>query len=109
MNKKGQALVEFILILPILIFMLLAVVDIGKIMILKNHMETVLSDVREDTTSIDDKEYKIDIIKKANGDKIDVELVSCIKITTPGLGKVIGNPFCVSVYRTILVEKEVEE
>ena len=30
-SKKGQALVEFIIILPILIFILLAVVDYGMI------------------------------------------------------------------------------
>ena len=30
-NKKGQALVEFVIILPIFVFMVLTVIDIGKI------------------------------------------------------------------------------
>ena len=56
MNKKGQALVEFILILPILILILLLVIDMGRLMIMKNHLESVLSNVKEDTTVINDKE-----------------------------------------------------
>ena len=36
MNKKGQALVEFIIILPVFIFMLLAMIDIGKILYFNN-------------------------------------------------------------------------
>ena len=56
MNKKGQALVEFILILPILIFILLAIVDIGKLNIMKSHLETLLKDVDSSTNTIRDKE-----------------------------------------------------
>ena len=39
MNKKGQALVEFVLILPVLIFILLAFIEIARLMIMKNHLE----------------------------------------------------------------------
>lgn len=35
MNKKGQALVEFVLILPILIFILLAFIDIARLMVME--------------------------------------------------------------------------
>ena len=47
MNKKGQALVEFVIILPIFIFMLLAIIDIGKIIYLQNNLESQLSRVVE--------------------------------------------------------------
>ncbi len=92
MNKKGQALVEFILILPILILILLLVIDMGRLMIMKNHLESVLSNVKEDTTVINDKEYKISIERKDNF----IILKSCTKVYTPGLSKVIGNPACVT-------------
>ena len=59
MNKKGQALVEFILILPVLIFIILALVDIGKLNVMKMHLEGVLNNVDESTETIKDKEYKI--------------------------------------------------
>ena len=45
MNKKGQALVEFVIILPIFIFMLLGIIDIGKVVVAKTEMESELSDV----------------------------------------------------------------
>ena len=92
MNKKGQALVEFILILPILIFIMLLVVDMGRLMIMKNHLETVLNKVDKTTTEINDKEYKISIEHKDDY----IILKSCINVYTPGLSKVVGNPACVT-------------
>jgi len=92
MNKKGQALVEFLLILPILIFIILAFVDISRLMIMKNHLETVLNEVDENTITINDHEYQISIEKKDNF----IVLKSCLDLTTPGFGKLLGNPACVT-------------
>ena len=97
MNKKGQALVEFILILPILIFMILAIIDISRIMIMKNHLESILNDVNKDTEIINDKEYDINIEKKDNF----ITLKSCTKVITPGLNKILGSKTCVSTSKEI--------
>ena len=91
MNRKGQALVEFVLVLPVIIFILLLVIDMGRLMIMKNHLETVLSSVNKDTTIINDKEYDIELSKKDNY----VFIKSCIDVVTPGLSKILGNPACV--------------
>ena len=91
MNKKGQALVEFVLVLPILIFILLAVIDVGKLMIMKNHLETVLGTVDKNTTEIHDQTYNITIERRDNY----VYLKSCINVITPGMNRVLGNPACV--------------
>ena len=99
MNKKGQALVEFVLILPILVFILLLVVDMGRLMIMKNHLETILNKVSLDTTEIKDKEYKISIEHKDDY----VILKSCLNVYTPGLSKILGSPACVT---TSSYEKE---
>lgn len=98
MNRKGQALVEFVLILPVLIFILLAVVDIGRLMIAKNHLETVLNTVSNTTNSVDDFEYEISI--KVENDFI--KLKTCIDTYTPGLNKVLGKPACVSTSKKII-------
>lgn len=103
-NKKGQALIEFVLILPILIFLLLAFIDISRLMIMKNHLESLLQDVTKDTTTIEDKEYKIQINKKENGDKVEIELKSCLEVTTPGLNKILGNPACCKTSK--IIDKE---
>ena len=44
-NKKGQALVEFVIILPIFIFMLLSIIDIGKIIYFRNQLVSELNEV----------------------------------------------------------------
>ena len=44
-NKKGQALVEFVIILPIFIFMLLSIIDIGKVIYFQNQLVSELNDV----------------------------------------------------------------
>ena len=104
MNKKGQALVEFVLILPLLIFLILAIVDISRLMIMKNHLESILGSVEADTDEINDKEYKIEITKQEENNKIIIELKSCIEVTTPGLNKILGDPACVSTSK--IIERE---
>ncbi len=97
MNKKGQALIEFLLVLPILIIILLLVVDLGRLMIMRNHLETVLTSVDKDTIEINDKEYKITLDKKDNY----IYLKSCIDVYTPGLSKILGSPACVETSKEI--------
>ena len=46
-DNKGQALVEFVLIVPILIFILLALIDIGNVIINKYKLEDNLSTIVE--------------------------------------------------------------
>ena len=99
MNKKGQALIEFVLVLPILIFILLLIVDIGRLTIMKNHLESVLTSVNKDTENINDKEYKISTYKKDGY----IYLKACTTTYTPGLSRILGNPACMET------SKEIEE
>lgn len=101
MNKKGQALVEFILILPILIFIILALVDIGKLNVMKMHLESILGDINESTDKIKDENYDIFLNKKETSDGVVIELKSCTSITTPGLNKILGDPACVTTSKII--------
>ena len=45
MNRKGQALVEFVLILPIFIMILFSIVDFGMIFNKKNELENISVDI----------------------------------------------------------------
>ena len=45
MKNKGQALVEFVLILPVLLLLLFAFFDVSRIFIGKNHLENVMNEV----------------------------------------------------------------
>lgn len=96
MNKKGQALVEFIIILPVFIFMILAIIDIGKMLYDKSAMQSKLNDavqMYENGKKYDDiKEYitKSDLVyklelKNENNDYIEFAIKKKPNITTPGL------------------------
>lgn len=104
MNRKGQALVEFVLILPVLTFMLLVMIDIGKMMIMKNHLESLLGEIEIDTTSVSDMEYDIKVSRSDLGSSVLIELESCIDVTTPGFNKIVGDPACVKTSK--IFEKE---
>ena len=54
MNKRGQALVEFVIILPILLLLIFAFIDLGRIIVCKNHLEGVMSEV----ANLEDEEFR---------------------------------------------------
>lgn len=107
MNRKGQALVEFVLILPIFILMLFAIVDFGMILSKKNELENISVDVTamiKNSDNIDDiknlySKVKINI---SSDDKYTKIIISDdVDIMTPGLNRILGNPYNIKVERTI--------
>ena len=107
MNRKGQALVEFVLILPIFILMLFAIVDFGMILSKKNELENISVDVTamiKNSDNIDDiknlyPKVKINI---SSDDKYNKIIISDdVDIMTPGLNRILGNPYNIKVERTI--------
>ncbi len=105
--KKGQALVEFIIILPVFLFLLLCMIDIGRIMYTKINLENKISDVvnlYQEGTSKEDiaQELKLDIKWEDNNEMEDVYLVKELDIITPGLNLVFGKQYKIEVKRSIL-------
>ena len=108
MNRKGQALVEFVLILPIFIMILFSIVDFGMIFNKKNELENISIDVinllNNNNNKIEEKkkEYPNVDIKITNEEKYTiVEISTKVNIITPGLNRVLGNPYIVKVERKI--------
>lgn len=115
MNKKGQALVEFVIILPILIMLLFATIDFGLIIYNKNKLESKLSDV-VNMVKNNEKDEKIKEFLNNNSkrkttyriidseDYTTIKLFTSIEIITPGLNLVLDNPYKISVSRVIYDE-----
>lgn len=107
MNRKGQALVEFVLILPIFILILFAIVDFGMILNKKNELENISVDISnmirndDDILEIKEKYPKLIIVTREDNEYIDIEISEKINIITPGLNRVLGNPYTVKVERII--------
>ena len=109
--KKGQALVEFIIILPILLFMLLGVIDLGRIFYLRINLEEQIGEVieldqegksLEEIKKVLDKDVEIE--KKSDQEYINYTLEVKVDIITPGLNLIFDNPYNLKVSRSIFNE-----
>ena len=102
-DNKGQALVEFILILPIFILILITMVDFGNIMLKKYSLENdldVISDMYKKSdydnlnNYINEKNIKVNYDREDEFIKINVS--RNIDIISPILIPIMGNPYTIS-------------
>ena len=107
MNRKGQALVEFVLILPIFLLISFAVVDYGIILSKKNEIENVSIDVismlknNDNIDKIESLYPDLKISVSGENEYLKVVISEKIDIMTPGLNLVLGDPYEVVVERII--------
>ena len=109
LNRKGQALVEFILILPIFLVILFIIVDFGMIFSSKSTLENTSNDI---VLMLQNGEEVNDIISLY--DDVDVEITTTddnkyyhvlieknINLVTPGINVILDDPYLVSVKRVV--------
>lgn len=107
MKKNGQALVEFIIIMPIFIMLVLGMIDLGKIMQTKIVLEDELSEVialYQDGKTVSEIEAKLGDVQLEISSKdsyVDYQLRKSIEIMTPGLNLIFQNPYELEVSRSI--------
>ncbi len=110
-NNRGQALIEFILILPVLLLLIFALIDFGRIIVCKNHLEGVMNEISNiEEAEIPqylskDTEYKITYDIKIDDYK-NITLTAKLDLITPGLKHILSNPYTVKVERSIVYETE---
>lgn len=114
-NKKGQALVEFVIILPIFIFMLLSIIDIGKIIYFRNQLVSELNEVVDlyknqksydeiaDAMNLQEEGVTLEI-KNQDNKVITFFLKRDVEIITPGLNVIFDSPYTVTVERVLSYE-----
>ena len=108
-NNRGQALIEFVLILPVLLLLIFALIDFGRIIVCKSHLEGVMNEVvsipndeignylKRDTDYQISYSIKLDEYKK-------ITLSTKLDLITPGLKSILTNPYTVKVERSIVYE-----
>lgn len=107
MNNKGQALVEFVLILPILILILFVIIDFGMIINKKNSLENisvdVISFIKNDKPMEEIREMYSDISidVTSENDYLKVSVFDSVDIITPGLNRVLDDPYVIIVERFV--------
>lgn len=107
MNNKGQALIEFILILPLFLFMIFAVVDFGFIFNSKNSLENDSADIIEmfknGTSVVEIQNIYLDYSITVTNDNeyYRVLIESEVNLITPGFNRIFGDPYLISVERFV--------
>lgn len=110
-KNKGQALIEFILIMPIFLIILLSIIDYGNILYQKYQLENATENVIELYRNDNDLEIN-NIIEK---EKISLDINSedeytkftfqkNVKILSPGLTLVLGQNYKIISERIIYSE-----
>lgn len=110
-NNKGQALVEFIIILPILIFLIISIIDFGNIILktysLNKDLDTI-SDLYLSSSLDKIENYKsmknISINYKKEDSFTTIILTKNINITSPLLNIAFGKHYTIKVDRTLYEE-----
>ena len=112
MNKKGQALVEFVIILPIFLMLVFTVIDFGRVIYVNNNLESINTDVvdfykngktKEEINSIinNNEDNKVDISINVRENYTDVIVSKEIKPITPGLSLIAEKVFKCKSQRVI--------
>lgn len=110
-KNNGQALVEFIIILPILLLILLGMIDFGNIIYKRYQLESSLDtvvDLYQDNRGLELERYLLEEKIEANYQIEDtltkITIYQEVDIITPGLSIALENPYKISVERTIYHE-----
>lgn len=111
-KEKGQALIEFVLLLPVIIFLILAVIDISRIIYTKTWLETKMNDVVylvnkdiQDTNELKNtllKDEHVVVKFKNSNDKIEITLSKKISFLTPGFNLILDNPYDIKIKRIVM-------
>lgn len=108
MNKKGQALVEFIVILPVIIYIIMAIIDFMIIFSNKNKLESNMNEVvslYKDNNIEEIKKYTNNNFEYKIDDKYTkLTIKENYKTITPGLSLILGNPYEIKCERVIINE-----
>lgn len=99
MNKKGQALVEFIIVVPVFIMLLIASFDFVRIMQTKSDLELTVENIISDENFVIQSEYELRIETKNNQ---NIYFLSTnVDIYSPFLNPVLGSKYKVLIKRVV--------
>lgn len=110
MNRKGQALVEFVLILPVFLIILLVVVDFGNVLYSKNKLENDSNDMiriikNEDDIDLSNEYSDVEVkIEDYKDNYKKITFSKYVDINTPLLDKILGDPCLITTERVIEYE-----
>lgn len=110
-NNRGQALVEFIAILPIFLLLIISVIDFGNIISKKYSLENdidIISDMYKDGKYEDINQYlkekKLSVSYDTDDELTNINLSKDIKVISPILNLIFGKTYEINVEKSIYNE-----
>ena len=110
-TNKGQALVEFVIILPVILMILFVIIDFSNIFYQKNHLENIVSDVANLKENGKSNKYieksisdNVKITYKQKDNTLLINVSKDIKLITPFSSIFFENPYEIKTERTIIYE-----
>ena len=110
-NNKGQALIEFAIILPIMLILTFGVIDFARVISEKNSLENKLSDVvlmyqngkdiNEINSTLKKEDEKVELEFNTDDKYVTIKLNKTINPITPGITHISKKIFDISVNRVI--------
>lgn len=107
LNNKGQALIEFVLILPVFLMILFVIIDFGLIFNAKYNLENTSNDVinlfknNNDINNLRNTFNNYDIKIEEVSDYYKLTITDKINLITPGLNLILSNPYEIKVERVV--------
>ena len=107
-NNKGQTLVEFIIILPIFLLLIISVIDLGNIISKKYSLENdidVIADMYSDSKYEEINTYtnkkNIKVSYSNEGELFVINLNKEVKVISPIINAIVGRTYNVTVEKSI--------
>lgn len=107
-NSRGQALVEFIIVLPILLLIIMAIMDFGNIFTKKYSLENDLDVIanmykeeRYDSINNYVNENNLSIFYEREEEFVKINISKNININTPILNNILGKKYKVETSKVI--------
>ena len=106
-NNKGQALIEFILVLPVFLLLIISMVDFGNIILKKYNLEDEIDKValmymnhENYNYYLDNKNISIEIT--SDDEFTNITLSKNVKIICPILIPILGSNYKITVEKSVL-------
>lgn len=111
MNRKGQALVEFVILIPVIMMIIFVIIDFSNVFYQKNYLENVTNDVvRLKERGKSDQYVKkvtdndIKITYKSSGEFKKIVVSKNVHLVTPFSTMFFKNPYIIKTERVIYYE-----
>ena len=110
-NNKGQALVEFVILIPIIMMIIFVIIDFSNVFYQKNYLENVTNDIvrlkergRSDEYIKSKTDKDIKIVYEPKGDLHKIIVSKNITLVTPFSTMFFKNPYTIKTERIIFYE-----